>query len=448
MEKKRLKSYLPLFIIFLLGTLLRLFLTRYGNNTGDVLVFAEWGKRFWEIGARNFYTDKLWYYSFPTYPPLSSLMYGGLYWLFEHNYVLAQIHNAIKIVPSAFIVYFNELLFNPFNFRQGYFLLLKLPAILGDIGIASIIYWGVLKLAKNKKKALFASAFYFLNPMTIFLSSIWGQTESLVAFFGLLSFLLIDKKAWLSIPLLFICLFVKPTWVVFGPLYLFLLFIKKVKLRQLARGLALSLFLLILTTYPFSGEGILSFTRDTVMGNILPSAKGLARASVSAINFYSIFFKIGIDVAKTKLLGISADVLGVFAYVLLNLSTFAYVRKQKNFLLSVFSSLFLIGLGSFLFLTNMLERYFFASFAPMIVLMVNNPRTFLNGVLINIVVLANLVWMFYRRRFDEIDRPFVLNNFFLVKVLSVFIVANWYLFSKKLKAFQPAFNTLKRRLKP
>jgi Gpi18-like mannosyltransferase len=447
MQKKRLKSYLPLFIIFLLGTLIRLFLTRFGNNSGDLLVFAEWGKRFWEVGTRNFYTDKLWYYSFPTYPPLSSLMYGGLYWLFEHNYVLAQIHNVIKIIPSAFILYFNELLFNPLNFRQGYFLLLKLPAILGDIGITAIIYWGVLKLAKDKKKALLASAFYFLNPMTVFLSSVWGQTESLVAFFGLLSFLLIDKKAWLSIPLLLICLLIKPTWVVFGPLYIFLLFVKKVKLKQLGLGLALSLLIFIITTYPFSGRNILPFAWETVIKNILPSAKGLARASVSAINFYSIFFKIGIDVAKVKLLGIPLDLIGVLAYVLLNLLAFTYVKKQKNFLLSVFSSLFLIGLGSFLFLTNMLERYFFASFTPMVVLMLVNPKTFLNGVLVNVVVLANLVWMFYRRRFFEIDRPFVNNNFLLVRILSILIVVSWYFFSRELSLFQPGLDTIRRKLK-
>src|SRR3989344_1877733 len=73
---------------------------------GDILPFAEWGSRYWVIGARDFYNSSGWYYSFPTYFPPAMLLFAFLNWVNQHSFVLAMLHNAIKIVPSSFVRFF------------------------------------------------------------------------------------------------------------------------------------------------------------------------------------------------------------------------------------------------------------------------------------------------------------------------------------------------------
>ena len=430
---EKLRSNTPLLLFLLLGFLVRAFLTRYGNR-GDLAVFAEWGQKFWELGANNFYLSEDWYYTFPTYPPLSSLMYAGLYWLFEHNYVLAQIHNVVKIIPADFIIYFNKIVaHSPFQYREGYFFLLKLPSILADLGISVVIYKLILNLTKVRKRAFIGFLVYLFNPVTIFLSSVWGQSESLVSFFGLLSFILLYyKKTWVSIPLFFVSLYLKPTWVVFIPLYLFLLYLYRPKLSHIVWGSGLALGLFLLTTFPFSEANVFSFTKETVLHNILPSAKGTARASISAFNFHTIFMKIDRSLATERFLRIPATTLGTLLYVFFNLFSFNYLRTRKKLLFPTIVSLFVIGFGSFLFLTNMLERYFFAAFAPMIVIMFVSVETLVYVALMNLVVFANLIWAFYRRWFDEIDVPFTSNNFLLIRVLSTINVLSFFVLIKRL----------------
>ena len=133
-------------------------------------------------------------------------MYGALYWLYERRYILAEIHNALKIIPSSFIIYFGKAVpSDPFRYGYGYFMLLKLPAILADLGISLVIFKVVKEITRDRKRAFFGMLFYLFNPITIFLSSVWGQSESLVAFSGLLSFVfLVYRKLWLSIPLMFV----------------------------------------------------------------------------------------------------------------------------------------------------------------------------------------------------------------------------------------------------
>ena len=158
-------------------------------------------------------------------------------------------------------------------------------------------------------------------------------------------------------------------------------------------------------------------------------------ASVSAFNFHSIFLQIDRDFSSTKLLGISAKTIGSLAYVLLNIFVFQYIVRQKDKLLAMIAGVFVIGFGSFLFLTGMLERYFFVGFAPLIILLFTRPKILVYGLLINVVVMANLFWSFFRRKYDEFDHPFTNNNFFLIRALSFVCVFSWASIVKHLKIF-------------
>ena len=410
-------KYLIISTLLLVGFLLRVFFADKGL-TGDLLVNAEWGQKIVQLGARDHYSRGDWYYTAPVYPPFSQLVFGAAYYLFDHKYVLAQLHNIIKFPPSAFIVYF---------YKSGYYLLLKLPGILADLGLSLIIYNVLLKLTKDNKKALMAMAFYIFNPVTIFLSGLWGQTDSLVALLGIGSFLLLNNgQVFISIPLLFLSLYFKPSWAIFIPLYFYLMFLRKSNIKSILGGVVVSFLLFLVITIPFTQGDVFAFTWDLFTKKIPLPVGILGKASNSAFNFYTIFFKIDIDFAPRFL--------SLLFFTILNIYSFFLVRREKDKLLGLFIGLFSIGIGGFLFMTSMLERYFFPGLTPLIILMFARPRLLWGLILMNLIFFANIIWSFYRRTSDEIGKPFVTNNFLVIRSLS-FISVAIYLSSLKVIQF-------------
>ena len=423
---------LIILVAILVGFFIRIaFVGSYIRESGDLRLYADWAEKFWVYGGKDFYTYPVWLYAPPNYPPILSLIYGGAYWIFNHKYVLPQLHNLIRVPPAAFIIYFYE---------QGLYLLLKLPGILGDLGLTILIYLTVKKLTGKVKKAYLAGAFYLFNPVSIFLSGVWGQTDSLVSFFGLSSFITLWLgKVWLSIPLLFLSFYIKPNWGIFIPLYIFLVVLKKPKLKQVLLGIALSVGLLILSTLPFAKGSIFSFSNWVWRERLLPTATVAHRASVSAFNLHSILLTINDNLDSDKYLGISVNTWGYFSFLIINLFAFRYIKRQKSSLNSVIFGLFSVGFGSYLFLTNMLERYFFQSFAPMVVLVFSNPGLIIYGILINIAVFANIIHAFFRRTWGELADTFGFGNFLLVKFFSFINLASWVLLLRKLNPSKKEF---------
>lgn len=405
-----------IFLILLIGLVLRLVLVSK-VRVGDLLAYLEWGEKIWEWGTKtHYFGQNQWYYSPPNYPPLSALLFGGLDWLWQHKYVTAQLHNLIRFPPAAFIIYF---------YKYGQVLLYKLLPILADLGLGLIVYFLVKKFTKSFGKSVAALTFFVLNPITIFISGAWGQTDSLVAFFGFLAFVvLFQKKFILSLFLFFVSMYLKPSWGIFIPFYLWCLYLKKPAFKSLLIGTILVLAAVFVVSAPFAENGVITFTKQMWIDKYIIPIKSVGKASVSAFNFHTIFMKIDRDFFNAKYLGlISADRLGLFAFVALNYFAFAFLKKSKDFLWGVLVGIFVVGLGSFLFMSNMLERYFFPALAPLIIIMFSDFKTFIYGVLMNLIFLANIIWSFYRRASDEIDHPFTNNNFLLIRVLSIIVVA-------------------------
>ena len=75
------------------------------------------------------------------------------------------------------------------------YLIVKLPVFIADVTIAVIIYLMTRSFASDKE-SLVASAFYFLNPAVIYITSVWGQIDSLVIMTGVLSLYLFFKKQY------------------------------------------------------------------------------------------------------------------------------------------------------------------------------------------------------------------------------------------------------------
>jgi hypothetical protein len=74
---------------------------------------------------------------------------------------------------------------------------LKLPWILSDLATGAII-WSILKSQKNAKVARKGFVFWFLNPLVILVSSVMGQSESIIALFALASLYLVIRGRYLS----------------------------------------------------------------------------------------------------------------------------------------------------------------------------------------------------------------------------------------------------------
>lgn len=74
-------------------------------------------------------------------------------------------------------------------------LLVKLPLILSDLIIALVMYKLITRHVGDERIAVSAAALWFLNPLTIWVSSGWGMFDTLPALFTVLGlYFLLDKK--------------------------------------------------------------------------------------------------------------------------------------------------------------------------------------------------------------------------------------------------------------
>lgn len=427
MAKKN--QLLIIIFVLLLGFILRVVLVNK-VIVGDILAYTEWGEKIWEWGIKTYYFGQHpWYYSPPNYPPIAALLFGGLDYLWRHKYVIAQLHNLVKFPPAVFIIYY---------YKYGQILLYKLVPILCDLGLGIIAFKVTKSLTKNYWRAFGALTFFVLNPITIFISGAWGQTDSLVAIFGFLSFVLLATgKLNLSVFLFFVGMYLKPSWGIFIPFYLYVLYLKKPSLKSILPGIVAVLITLFIVSAPFAEKGVIHFTKAMWIDKYIIPVKSVGKASVSAFNFHTIFLKIDRSFFNAKYLGIiPADKLGLISFSVLNIIAFKFLKRQKNFLWGVTVGMFVLGLGSFLFMSNMLERYFFPGLTPLIIIMFTDFTILIDGIIINLIFLANIIWAFYRRGSDEIDHPFTGSNFLLIRVLSVVIVYSFAKITSKMLQFK------------
>src|SRR3954447_17536940 len=154
----RLDTPAGLVAMFTAAFLIRVLIAPYVGFYGDLRLFRMWATRLDEVGPHRFYVQG----QFADYPP------GYLYVLW---------------------------LLGKLSATPGY-LLLKLPAILADLGLAWIAGIFAVRLAPTSLKerlpvrALVAAAVLF-NPALIVLSAVWGQVDAVPALFVLSSLLLL-----------------------------------------------------------------------------------------------------------------------------------------------------------------------------------------------------------------------------------------------------------------
>ena len=157
----RLDTTVGLVAIFALGLAVRLLIAPHTGYYADLKIFQHWAERLGDVGLRGFYAE-----DWADYPP------GYLYILWVLNKVASP---------------------------PGY-LLLKLPAIVGDLALAWIAAIFAERLAPAELKQrwplrpLVACAVLF-NPAVIMVGAVWGQVDVVPAVFVLWSLLLLFTGA-------------------------------------------------------------------------------------------------------------------------------------------------------------------------------------------------------------------------------------------------------------
>jgi Gpi18-like mannosyltransferase len=158
----RLETPGGLVAMFALALVIRILIAPHVGFFGDLRLFKIWATRLGDVGLHKFYVEG----QFADYPP------GYLYMLW---------------------------LLGKLSATPGY-LLLKLPAILADLGLAWIAGTFAARISPASLKervpvrALVAAAVLF-NPAIIALSAVWGQVDAVPALFVLSSLLLLFTGA-------------------------------------------------------------------------------------------------------------------------------------------------------------------------------------------------------------------------------------------------------------
>lgn len=185
----------------------------------DMKCWTYWGSRLYSLYPWNFYDANV----FADYPPL----YMYVLWLIGS--LCGSLH-----LPSFLVL-----------------ALYKLPAIIGDIALAFVIY-NIASKHSNKKLASALFFFAAFNPLSYFNSVIWGQMDSLLVLFMLLSLYALYEEKYLKSAFLFVlAVLLKPQALMFAPIYLFA-FIKTKDIRLILKAVLLGIITVIAVSFLFS----------------------------------------------------------------------------------------------------------------------------------------------------------------------------------------------------
>ncbi len=255
-----------IFLMITLGLILRLILSVTAPQCSiDVGLFKYWGQMCVRDGISDFYTNAQAYSL--DYPPL----YIYFLWF---NTVLAK---GLGIVSTA-----------------GYTLLIKLPSILADCGIAFLLYRLCDRRMRKNWVILIVAAWLF-NPMVILDSAAWGQVDSLLTLFlCLMLYFIVRKRMVLAAVFLGLAIILKPQGIFLIPILGFAWlqnFIRDRetgKLRQIGQMFACigaCAGTIVAVALPFGIRQKPHFF-SWIVNLYIGTANGYKGATVNAYNFY------------------------------------------------------------------------------------------------------------------------------------------------------------------
>ncbi len=244
-------------LLFILAFVLRIVLsTSYVGFGADFACFSAWADRMADLGPSRFYAKDY----FSDYPPL-------------YLYVLYL----IGLIKKTFHVA---------SYSATHVVLLKLPAILSDLGIGYVLYKVGTKRLGLRHGLCLASLFLF-QPIVLMNSCLWGQIDSIYTLLLIMTCVFLESQNLLPAMLFFgLDVLLKPQTLVFTPVLILGIityvfrgsFSSRMLTKAMAYGLLTVIAVLLLAT-PFGMENVIPQYVDTLAS--------YPYASVNAYNFWA-----------------------------------------------------------------------------------------------------------------------------------------------------------------
>jgi len=318
LDKRKILLFLGCVMLF--GLLIRLLFGYYKVHYFDVDYYIDWSKSVVNDGLFAAYKnlgERL------DYPPVF------LFFLYPTGWMLNT--------PAIY------------DFEPYRMLALKMVQISFDVAIIPLIYTVVRK--QNKLLGLLAASVWAINPTAIFNCSVWGQTDSLMIFFLLLAFWLLEEdKPLIATVVYAIAGLTKFQSLYFAPVFLLFLFYKRnIKKSLLSFGAGVGTGILIFLPFMFYSGVLLPF--QVYLG-------GLGKWTNLSFNAYNFYAAVGLNNVNDStefLPGIPLSVVStLLTFVCLGLVLFLFLKAPVKcpWILS-----FLLMNSIFMFGGRMHERY-------------------------------------------------------------------------------------------
>jgi len=235
--------------LLLAAFLLRLLIAPFLMLTDDLRAYAYWG----ELALHHFFDAYSYgganpdWSNWPAYPPLAFYIFGfleGVYFGGAHLLGLHPLHD-----PA---------------YSRMLRVLLKLPAILADMGIVSFIYL-LARRVTSPKRALLATATYAFSPGILIVTLLWGQTDGAAVLLVALGLYFAYRRQgiWAGV-LLALAVGFKPQPAIFVPLALVYLY-RWGGWKEAARGISSFTGISVLLWLPYllpPRFEVLAYVRD------------------------------------------------------------------------------------------------------------------------------------------------------------------------------------------
>lgn len=388
----------PLVAILALGFIARLLFIGSEGFHNDIAAFESWTLTLRDNPPWAFYAKS----SFADYPP----GYFVVLW------VLAKIY---AILPGAGA--------DP---THGYALLrtlVKLPAIAMDLLDAALVY-AIARRYASESIALLAAGFFAFNPAAIFVSSYWGQVDSVswgLVLLALWYVLRAGDDASKTIPRLALAwlafafsLLIKPQAATIGVLFLAYPFAAPdaaMRARRLAGtaigvGAALLLAYLVAALFHGSPNPLADFT--WLLSRYTFGSGVYAYNSVNAFNLYALrqpFWQP--DGTPLSLLGLNVGPLSTWGIVLVLASTLLvagrYVQRRDD--RALIEGAMIVALAFFTLATRMHERYVYGAFLLAMPLIAFGRTGLWTAIVLTVTTYLNLAYSFAYQTVMEAHTP-------------------------------------------
>jgi len=402
--------------ILIVGLLVRILLGLISAWHPDLNNHIDWGLRFLSYGSQRFYEESIWGVSWPNQPFGSILLFAFV--AIVKNTLFSFImflNNSFGIFPS-FIV--------PILESQLHGWLVKAPFILADIGIGYLIYKIVSEF--KPKIAVLASAIFLFNPVIIYNSTIWGQTDSLINLLALAGFYFTFKKKYFWGINLFLASFLfKLSLIIYLPIFGLLLIkqIKNWKKFILPTTFFIAFIFCLAIHFAFGDKTPIEWVWYMYTNRVLPRQGSMLNGN--AFNFWAMLFSIDLSKSEfTVFMGLTYQTWSRLITLLFFIPVWVKFLRSKLSLYNLFFSLFMTGFISFMFLTNMHERYLYPIF-PLLTMLLFFPKTIFKSKLLiglSVIHLLNLYNLWFYPQINFLKALLIASNYTICRVFSFILL--------------------------